>query len=490
MTELKLGNFKPEKKVNTKVADSIEEGAVQVPVRILTEDQTNVLAELLAFSDHDTRCMHVLEGWAGTGKTFITQELLTELISNYATAVTATTNKAVKVIYKALGKLATDGGIVAVCTIHSLLGLKERIGQNGEITFEPDRSIPRKIDDVDYVLIDESSMLPDELFMECVLYSKRGVKFLFVGDGYQIPPVGKVSSIPFNKEDSEIYSITRSVLTKIVRQAAGNPIIALSVLIRERPNYRGVLADLYPEATLTGGEGIAYLQRNEVATFDTLLEKLYTSPKFKEDADYVKTIAWRNVTVNKLNAKIRAYYLPDAKEVFVEGDKLVANTPIIEDIEGRVITIYSTNEEFEVSEVRKGVVSMEEQSFDTYVLKTFQVNFIAGSRVVTYKTIEVIHEGSEALLEKVLKAIKNLAMDLKDNPKMRAETWTRYYALARRFADVKYNYCLTIHKSQGSTYENCIVMEDDLNCNPNILERSKIKYTAVTRASKRLIVVY
>lgn len=462
-----------------------EEAPADKPVRVLTEDQQVVFAELLDFCKEKEKVMHLLEGFAGTGKTFIMQELISWVKENQPQnlAVTATTNKAVKVIHRAIGDLAEG---LEVCTIHSLLGLKEKISNDGKVTFEPDRTKIRKIDTTTFVVIDESSMLPDDLFTECVLYAKRGVKFLFVGDGCQIPPVGKVSSIPFSEEDRKIYSIGHSMLTQIVRQKAGNPIIDLSKLIRERPNYRGTLCDLYPEAELNKGVGVAYLPSKEIDTFNALIKSLYTSPKFKEDADFVKTVAWRNDTVNKLNAKIRSYYLPEAEAKYVIGDKLVANSPITEDFENRVIVKYTTNDEFEVADIEEGVLLAEEREFKTYELTVFQIA-LDGSQVSN--NITVIHPDSEELLKHVADGIKKAAIKLTDNPKMRAEFWIRYYGLAKLFADVKYNYCITAHKSQGSTYENCIVIEDDININPGVLERSKIKYTAVTRAAKRLIIV-
>lgn len=42
---------------------------------------------------------------------------------------------------------------------------------------------------------------------------------------------------------------------------------------------------------------------------------------------------------------------------------------------------------------------------------------------------------------------------------------------------------------QGSTYENVLVMEDDIDVNPKIVEKNRIRYTAYTRASKKLYLV-
>lgn len=44
-------------------------------------------------------------------------------------------------------------------------------------------------------------------------------------------------------------------------------------------------------------------------------------------------------------------------------------------------------------------------------------------------------------------------------------------------------------KVQGSTYKNVFLLEDDIDMNPNIVERNRIKYTAVTRPTENLFVI-
>jgi exodeoxyribonuclease-5 len=69
------------------------------------------------------------------------------------------------------------------------------------------------------------------------------------------------------------------------------------------------------------------------------------------------------------------------------------------------------------------------------------------------------------------------------------KSWVIYYNFLRRYADVNYAYAITAHKSQGSTYNTTFVLEDDIDMNINIVERNRIKYTAYTRASKKLYVL-
>jgi len=71
----------------------------------------------------------------------------------------------------------------------------------------------------------------------------------------------------------------------------------------------------------------------------------------------------------------------------------------------------------------------------------------------------------------------------------RKEMWKQFYALEKPFANVNYNYCITAHKAQGSTYNYCISMEWDIDQNRSIPERNRIRYVAATRARNKLFVV-
>lgn len=62
-----------------------------------------------------------------------------------------------------------------------------------------------------------------------------------------------------------------------------------------------------------------------------------------------------------------------------------------------------------------------------------------------------------------------------------------YYKIIDKFADISYGYCITVHKSQGSTYNNVFVDFNNI-LSSNFQENQKVKciYTAVTRASLKL----
>ena len=66
--------------------------------------------------------------------------------------------------------------------------------------------------------------------------------------------------------------------------------------------------------------------------------------------------------------------------------------------------------------------------------------------------------------------------------------WICFYeSLIDIFADISYGYCITTHKSQGSTFSNVYVdMNNIILKNQNHEESYRCLYTAITRTSEKL----
>ena len=50
--------------------------------------------------------------------------------------------------------------------------------------------------------------------------------------------------------------------------------------------------------------------------------------------------------------------------------------------------------------------------------------------------------------------------------------------------DIDFAYAITVHKCQGSTYENVYIDEGDLDSNDCASERNRLKYVALSRPRK------
>lgn len=112
--------------------------------------------------------------------------------------------------------------------------------------------------------------------------------------------------------------------------------------------------------------------------------------------------------------------------------------------------------------------------------------------------IEVVHEKSLEKFNKDTQILKNIINDIKaiNNTNfihtIARHLWEYYYReYLDTFADVSYGYCITSHKSQGSTYNSVFVdVGNILNFNRTVVDGLKCVYTSVTRPSENLYITY
>jgi hypothetical protein len=417
-----------------------------------------------------------LAGYAGTGKSTILDEY------NWGVVVSAPTHKAKKVIMNATG----EEGL----TLHSLCGLRPDVNLD---EFNPNNpifnpiAIPR-ICDYNFVIVDEASMINNELFeLIKTLTKKSQTKVLFMGDPAQIPPVGEKESVVFTQSDIEIHW-----LTKIERQNDTNPLAFVYDALRNNLDRQD--GGFLRQSNMNDlGEGVIFTV-NKAEFRKALLEK-FASDEYKKDTDFVKVIAWRNKTVKAANKVIRTALLGEDKTDIIEvGDVLMAYRSVSSD--NQRYNIIENSADYRVM-TKSG---MEENK---YGIRGYMVNLRENLAHNRFKFIDVFfidsndHENLHQYAE-MHDFCRDMAMS---NKKM----WNKYYEFRRhnllmvtieKFRngmlrntsdtikkDLDYGYAITGHKSQGSTYQHVMVMENDINENWILKERNQIKYVALTRPS-------
>lgn len=143
-------------------------------------------------------------GYAGTGKTTLISSFVTEMERlGFKVAVMAPTGKAANV-------LCNKG--VSATTIHRRL---YELVEDKPVTFRLREHI-----EVDFFVIDESSMLSEELVADIESFGKPT---LFIGDPAQLEPVGKDAKLMVNPDFT---------LKQIHRTAEGSPIIQFATKLR------------------------------------------------------------------------------------------------------------------------------------------------------------------------------------------------------------------------------------------------------------------
>jgi len=462
----------------------------------LLGDQPAAFEALRNFMNSSEQNLFTLEGNAGSGKTVLINVFIEHCLSRKGAmkiAMAATTNKA----YKQLVKLAEYKHTNLVySTVHSLLGLKEVIKDDGTIAFEPEFKKPedKKLVEFHLLVVDEVSMLNDKIFYYLLPYLEKGLKIIFIGDGAQIPPVrdaeekknlrGLYLSIPLDEVERKDYNIGYFKMEQILRQALDNPIIQTATKIRENLiNRRFILNG--GTNMLESGHGVYFINSEEDDLF-TLLEKYYCSEKFNLSNDFVRTIAWTNKTVDRMNVEIRSMLFGDNLPKVVIGDRLIADKPIIDAINGNEEIIFTTNDEFTVKNIYEDKVEIDETELKFYATDVEYLNQEGGIEV---KRIKVLHEDSQHNFDKLSKARMLMAKGEPRGSQATKMCWKLYWDLQKFFAQIKYQYCSTIHRAQGSTFGICVVLLRNIMRNPDYEERNHILYTACTRPSDLLIVV-
>ena len=516
--------------------------------KTLTIDYLNDVLPEHGFTDIEEIRMIVLKGYAGTGKTYLITQVLKYfvLMMQANIAVTAPTNKAVKVLKSTADFMHS---LINYSTIHKLYGLKEIIDEEtGKVTFGPEFGAENDIDDTVALALDEVSMLQDEIFHMIETSTRRTVKrtdesvpmvgtdidsfldrmsgkanviednlkVIFLGDPIQIPPIGKSGCIPFNPANSDIYGLLTISLNNIIRQKEGNPILELATIIRN--NHSSGYLPYKRESVINNIGASVFINAKDKDVLYRICEVYFTNARFKYDSDFMKVIAWTNKTVNFMNDKIRSFVYKETLDRLTEealqqaqvglfvvsdeevdkikksvklpriliGEKLIANKPITEDIDFRVVSLFQTNDEFEVVEYDQKVVNVM-KDYDVMVYRAKVRYYNTNTNKYDFKTIDIVHEESQERFAQVCAATKKAALNA---PKeARGQMWKFHFMIERKFANIAYNYAITSHKAQGSTYDNCIVIFADMDNNKKITERNSIKYVAVTRAKTNLFIV-
>lgn len=472
----------------------------------LNTGQNDAFYKMVDFLENPQHDALVLKGYAGTGKTFLVKriiEYIAQTDHRKTIAISAPTNKAVNVLFRdspsnaesmhayVLDDIFDANSRLVYSTIHKLLGLKEIITESGEQLFQTDARSKSDLSNYNVLIVDEVSMLDDKLCTEIMKLCKD-IRIIFMGDPAQIPPVKKDDSIPFRI--NQPYNLNIVELTEIMRQKEGNPIIKVSFEVRNNLTKEHAVPVIKTEVN-EEGHGVIFMDNiTEREYVKPLLEKYFKTDEFKANSDFMKVIAWRNKTVSYINKVVREILYGEKPATYVVGEKLIANKPIFEKT---VVTRgrnkydnwsvkYSTSEEFEIANVGTIEKYMSEGNYSVkltfYKLDIIVDNAMKGG--MSKDTIYVIHEDSAVEYEMLLDASKKLA-----KATFFPQNWAIHFNIQKWSANVTYNYAITGHKSQGSTYKNVLVIEEDLDMNKKVVERNRIKYTVFSRPTDRLYVL-
>lgn len=386
-----------------------------------------------------------LEGPAGTGKTFTTKTFRQEFKGR--AMFCAPTNKAVRVLRE---NLNIDGAREECRTIYSALGLKMEPSGEVKVLSKKDEDID--LSDYRLIVVDEAFMLNRQVWghiNEASQFHPR-LRWIFMGDSYQLPPVGE--------RESPVGEVKKSAaLVRVMRQ--DNQILTLATHLRsmvEKP-----FARLNLQNDNDGEEGVWSLAGGRLDT--AILNQ--ADAFLRGDA---KAIAWRNVEVDRLNRLIRKELFADSIEYpWQEGDRITLLGPA-KDLEGEIIG--TTDEE---GAVEKSDIA----AHPVHDLKCYRI--VMRSDMNSTLTLWALHPDSKNKFE--LRKARLSAEARAHSPK-----WKDFWEFVDSFHPVRHAYAITSHRAQGSTYLKAFVSWRDILLNPDRGEAMRCLYVAATRPKKEL----
>lgn len=428
---------------------------LQTPFTV-NEQQANALNELDKFLDFDDNVI-TLSGYAGTGKTSLMQIFKQKaLMKGHMVSFSATTNKAAAVL---------QSKVKNASTLHHLFGIQAGVDLNNEYDLsrlvntinDENKLVPGQV-----VVIDEASMIGKPLYdMINQIANKEGVKIIYLGDKAQLAPVNETQISPiFKNPKGKVLELTK------VERTGDNAILKEATAIRNGKGFS------YDSSFNSEGKGVAFIDPSKDKKEVVDIIKHY-APLVKKDPDSFKILAYTNAKVAQYNNYIRkllgydtpvprvgetimgyknwGYSKGKYKIINSENYKVtkVYDKPISEDIEGQRVGYYLAEvEDYEGNTKEIKLVDIKNN------IKNRQAVTALGKKVSQLWSI--YRSAPYNNRREILDTINGIEQALFVNDDIKEGNRT----IVQKAWD--YGYAMTVHKSQGSTFKNVFIDDNDI----------------------------
>ena len=405
----------------------------------LNSCQRNAVSEFVDFLLNPTEKEMIISGKAGTGKSTLVEHLVNNsipahlktlaLITNqqtdYEIVLTATTNKAAKVLAE---KMSTN----IIRTIHSYIGLTVQNNFKTGDTFLKRSNNYKPFNHV-ILFIDEASFIDEFLLREIRQAAMADTKIVYIGDPYQLAPVKSGAKIP-------------PVFTQPIREVRLETIMRNPGPIEHAADrFRVAVETAQFQPLLVDGQKIIHATGEE---FKALVDDHFIGSQTSNN----KILAWSNERVISYNNYIRE--ARGFTEPLCVGEEVITNKPIMV---GNVMIPTDTHL------IIEEIIPTKAKDLNGYYVR------FKDSLHLLFQPADW-HEAN-----RLSKAYA------------RRKEWHEYFDIKERWLDLRPIYACTIHKSQGSTYDKAFIDLSDMGrCNISS-EFARMMYVAVSRASNQVI---
>jgi nucleoside-triphosphatase THEP1 len=449
----------------------------------LNDEQGKYFKEIVSnvIQNHDDGAFDanylLITGKAGSGKSTLSASLVKYFqdnpISDKDIQCTALTHKALNELKK---KLTAAGVVVedlnGVSTVHSYFNIKASINyKTGAQEFGVD-SYAKKPKKCSLLLIDEVSMMDEELFKLVKAQRYLYETIILIGDEFQVPPVNDSEYNLFQDKN-----ILKFKLNDVVRQAKDNPIIQLASEIVDRIETKD-----YKDQSFCIKRTIDYSKTtdkiNVVDDTRKLVEAYYNFVKEDIGKDIIGSkfynaffTTFTNKTVNSLNYVAKCIYKQSNNVNYLDvGDLLIMQTPAFDPYLTDVIIAQNNAEVL--------ITKLEEDTYEGIDIFIVHFDTTSGDNF-----LRVIKPESMYIYEEKLNKLSQKA-------KIDGRQWKTFYDFKAKFAEIKQCFACTTHKAQGSTVEAVFVEARDLPWRNDIDLAFRLYYVALTRTSDTATIMY
>ncbi len=429
--------------------------------------------------------MLLLNAPAGTGKTFTIKQIIKiNKINEYFF-----NNKKGNIIVlaptrKACSLFKNDG--IKCDTIHKFFNAIREIddgtGEQYYVFNEPNQYY---IKNTNMILVDECSMINDDMYEQFEKLSKN-IPIIFTGDECQIPPVDLTKK---NTELSKVFNLKNNCKFIINHRSKD------SICNHYLEKFRKSISN-----------------KNRI-NIEKKVSNEFMLKHFKDNQDSI-VLSWTNCKTNFHNKNIRKYLFQKNDEElkdYYEGETLIFSGYRKTDSK-----IYYTNDLINISKISQENIYLPFCNCKCFYDNSNNIcgKCIDNDELIPNSTCEHLINNKIKKCAKcgidgrrksgiflnfhkiidqfsnvwfipinnkkfyiILYQFKNYCLKIKSN-----KLWKMFYDFKTLYhPDLKYNYAMTIHKSQGSQYNNVFVDIDNIRFCKDIKLSSRLSYTAVSR---------
>ncbi|MDD6794468.1 MAG: AAA family ATPase [Clostridiaceae bacterium] len=364
-------------------------------------------------------------------------------------------------------------------------------------------SMERQDDVPNTVIIDESSMLTEEMFGALLQAVRSAKRIIFVGDPNQLPPIG-----------------------------AGRPFVDLVTYLK-----KGLKPNIFPRVCKGYGELTVHRRQKDEERLDVKLSECYSTTSRKFDLDIFEQLSMmentKNIEFRQWSAK------EDLENLILDSITKELNMKNQDDVEGFNASLGATNSNgydyfnygcakiinkwqilCPVKNMPHGVLNINRLIHNRYRSKFIELskeknyrkkiprmmgpeNIVYGDKIINvinqkrstydlniHKTIDGYVANGEIGMATAdfgnKKTLKFLKVEYLSQPRISYSYSDKDFSEEDNSIPLELAYALTVHKSQGSEFEKVILVLSE----PCSLISREMMYTALTRQTEKLIILY